>query len=300
MTPGRQPKHTMDSLTTNKRERLDREGWEALGALRELPELSRPEEPVSTVVSGPLHFHRATAPLWGFGLPARSPQRLFGYVVLSLLPPNKGSKQDQQGASTALRRPCRELLLPPLLGASAHARPQAASRAGLPGSWALHSGCFYMGPFWVQQTRESLGRDAGSPRGSLGTAEVLWDWRGEEESLITTPSTSIGLARSLSRCSGLRARSKPILARTKGASRSHKALLHTPGFPTQSRSCWVGRCPRHLIHLIDSYQPAKTALHRACFYMWSLFHDWERQLLCLIHINKHRKSNKIKSQKKNP
>lgn len=175
MTPGRQPKHTMDSLTTNKRERLDREGWEALGALRELPELSRPEEPVSTVVSGPLHFHRATAPLWGFGLPARSPQRLFGYVVLSLLPPNKGSKQDQQGASTALRRPCRELLLPPLLlGASAHARPQAASRAGLPGSWGLHRGCFYMGPFWVQQTRESGQRCwiatglSGDCRSSLG------------------------------------------------------------------------------------------------------------------------------------
>lgn len=112
----------MGSLTTNKRERLDREGWEALGALRELPELSRPEEPVSTVVSGPLHFHRATAPLWGFGLPARSPQRLFGYVVLSLLPPNKGSKQDQQGASTALRRPCHELLLPPLVPPPAPAR----------------------------------------------------------------------------------------------------------------------------------------------------------------------------------
>lgn len=43
-------------MTTNKRKRLQREGWGVGEALWEL--LSRPEEGVTVLVHSPLHFHR--------------------------------------------------------------------------------------------------------------------------------------------------------------------------------------------------------------------------------------------------
>lgn len=163
----------------------------------------------------------------GCGLPARSPQRLFSYVVLSLLPPSQGTKQEQPGSSsssTVPRHPRPEMLLPPVgvPGTSAHAPPQAASHAQLPGSWGLHRGCFYFGPTNQRETMQRCWRAmmlSGDCRRSLGL-------EGREGDIDYGP---FHLYRALSRCSGLRTRSKPIWARTKGASRSNKALLHTPG-----------------------------------------------------------------------
>lgn len=58
-------------LRTNKRKRLNREGWEAAGALWELQELFGAEELVNAIVHILLHFDRAGALFGCFGLPAR-------------------------------------------------------------------------------------------------------------------------------------------------------------------------------------------------------------------------------------
>ena len=90
-------------------------------------------------------------------------------------------------------------------------------------------------------------------------------------------------------------------------------LERSPFRPGQRQQAGpIGRCYTHQVSPPDAApvwwasalddsgtvlsKPLAHSLHRAGFYIRPLFQDWKRQLFCLTHINKHRKSNKIKRQ----
>lgn len=133
--------------------------------------------------------------------------------------------------------------------------------------------------FWTTTREEEWIGKAGKPQELSGS---FGNYLGRTLSVSTTvhgPSTSVGMAAVLCRCSGLRARSLQRIPRhitrahfsSQGASRIIRALSHPPGFPTQSRSSLVGQCPRrHRRQLLQSckttWQPARSPLlHKATF-----------------------------------
>lgn len=89
----------------------------------------------------------------------------------------------------------------------------------------------------------------------------------------------------------------PFLSRKTAASRINRALQHTPDLPTPRQSSSAGDWTGCLRYLLNSYQLAKTTLIHSLYtgnlYLWELFQDCERQLLCLIHINKIKRQKNI-------
>lgn len=85
-------------MTTNKRKRLNREGWEARGSFQELQEFSRAEEPVNAIVYVPLYFHSVSrssiSEFWPTCKITAVCSQLHCLEAFAL---NKGSKQEQEG-----------------------------------------------------------------------------------------------------------------------------------------------------------------------------------------------------------
>lgn len=129
-----------------------------------------------------------------------------------------------------------------------------------------------------QQREKKLNREDWETSGAVWE---LWELSGLDLSVSTTvygPSTSVGVAAALCRCSRLCARSLQCIPRhiTRAHFGSRKwagssELPHPPGFPTQSRCSLVGQCPRrHRRQLLQSckttQQPAQSPLlHKATF-----------------------------------
>lgn len=221
---------------------------------------------------------------------------------------NRGHKQEQQVVTTPTWPLCWEM--PPVVGqcprcckcllcsrclsqTTSHLEPTQRS--------------LLRGPLWAQQARERPNEEGSGATGALrGLREFSGvRWIGEHHCLCPPPPPQgrQGLyTGALACCQFSTVPSWTHHPRFQLQQREQSgATIITHTWSPHLALLWLGRpgprCLSHPSAPTDLSKPLGThSPHRGYFYIRPHFQDWNTELFCLIHIDKHRESNKMKRQ----
>ena len=186
------------------------------------------------------------------------------------IPYLSGSKQKQQGFPTSTRPPIGEPLQT--------CRPMLQAVEAQPGSNRLPQPTRHTQSHSLYNKQERTCMEKVGSRRSLGAVGVLWG-QVPLSAMVYYPHLCRGFARLYPGALAYKCILAPITGAHLGPEQREQLesirqhYVH-PASP-----------PGHLKHLIGPSQPGKTTWHTQPT-QWLLFQDLERQLFCLIHINK--------------